>query len=225
MPYAGKKLTTRAAGNGGGPAGQVRPDPVQDEHLAVSCRAGPNAAVHSPASCCARQQSRGRRGNTGCAPRPQTPRFRLAPLVCVGRAGRELQRQCGPLRRLVSQVDGPQRTPDTGYVLGLGYLFMAQQLRPRTVRSVAEVVCRPLAQRMPSARWLRSPLPQKRIAGVGMAEPDHVAGENTRAAARSRTRLGPGSSGRHVPRRSWAGERLPSSLRGRWNQRRTPKSL
>ena len=38
-------------------------------------------------------------------------------------------------------------------------------------------------------------------------------------AARPRTRRGPGSSGRHVPLRCWAGERLPSSLRGRWNQR------
>ena len=40
-----------------------------------------------------------------------------------------------------------------------------------------------------------------------------------------RTRCGPGSSGRQVPLRSWPGERLPSRLRGRWNQRRRPKSL
>ena len=126
----------------------------------------------------------------------------------VGRSGGSCSR---------SIAHSPRR--DTSQVLGVGDLLLTQELGPRSVRCVTEVVSRPFALRVPAPGRLRTTLPQKRIAGIGVAERDHVAGEETRAAARSRTRCGPGSSGCHVPSRSWAGERLSSSFRGRWNHR------
>ena len=221
----GQQLAARTAGNGCGPAGQVRPRTVEDEDLAVTRWARVEAAGHPPAACCAGQQSRRRSGDRSSSLRPQATCLGLAPLVRPGPTGGDSKWQCGALRWLVSQVDRPQRTPDTSQVLGLGYLLMAQELGPRAVRCVTEVVSRPFARRMPPTRWLRAILPKKRIAGIGMAESDHVAGEETRAAASSRTRCGPWSSGCHALPRSWAGAWLPSSFRGRLNHRRMPKSL
>ncbi len=225
MTHMGKKLAARAAGNGCGPPGQVRPRTVEDEHLAVPRGAGAKATVNPPSSRRARQQSRRRSGDRVSSLRSQTTGLRLAPLIRWKTTGDHFQGNFRPYRRLVSHVYCPQRTPDTGQVLGLGDLLVAQELGPRSVRCVTEVVSRSFALRVPAPGRLRTTLPQKRIAGIGVAERDHVAGEETRAAARSRTRCGPGSSGCHVLSRSWAGERLPSSFRGRWNHRRTPKSL
>ena len=221
----GQQLAARTAGNGCGPAGQVRPWTVEDEDLAVTRWARVEAAGHSPASRRGRQEGRRGSGDRGSSVSSQTTCLRLASLIRHGTTDDDVQRNSRTYRRLVSHVYYPQRTPDTGQVLGLGDLLVAQELGPRSVRCVTEVVSRPFALRVPAPGWLRTTLPQKRIAGIGVAERDHVAGEETRAAARSRTRCGPGSSGCHVPSRSWAGERLSSSFRGRWNHRRTPNSL
>ena len=225
MPHAGEKLPPGAAGNGCDPADQIRPRTKEHEHLAVPLGTRSQAAVHSPAASRTRPQSRGRCGDRSNPLRPQTPCQRLACRIRVRRTGHDFKRKGWPCRRLLSQFHCPQRPADTGQVLALGYLLMAQKLRPRAVGRVTEVVRRTFALRMPAASGLRTVLPEKRIPGVGMAERDHVAGAYTRAAASSRTRRGPESSGCHFPLRTWAGERQPSTFRGRWNHRRMPNSL
>ena len=221
MTHMGQKLAARAAGNGCGPPGQVRPRTVEDEHLAVPRGAGAKATVNPPSSRRARQQSRRRSGDRVSSLRSQTTGLRLAPLIRWKTTGDHFQGNFRPTGGScpTSTAHSARRIPD---VLDL---LVAQELGPRSVRCVTEVVSRSFALRVPAPGRLRTTLPQKRIAGIGVAERDHVAGEETRAAARSRTRCGPGSSGCHVLSRSWAGERLPSSFRGRWNHRRTPKSL
>ena len=225
VTHVTQQLAARTALSSGRPAVQIRPRPVEDDYLAVPRRTAAKAAVHVPASGGARQQSCGRSGNRGGSLRPQTPRFGLAARIRVRTAHQDRRRQRRVRRGLVPQVNRPHCAAYAGQVLRIGYLFMAQELRPRTVGRVAEVVGRALPSAVPAPGWLRAALPKERIPRVGVPKPDHVAGEERRAAASRRTRCGPGASGSHPPPRSWAGEQLSSSFRGRSNQRRMPNSL
>ena len=60
----------------------------------------------------------------------------------------------------------------------------------------------PCARRRRASDWQLSYVPGAPV--------ETSSGSAGRSGARSRTRCGPGSSGRQVPLRSWAGERLPS---------------
>ena len=195
MTDVGQKLVARTARDGCGPPGQVRPRTVEDDDPAVPRRAGAEATVDSPSSRRARQQSRRRSGDRVSSLRSQTTGLRLAPRIRSGTTSDDFQGNCRPCRRLVSHVYCPHRTPDAGQVLGRGDLLVAQKLGPRAVGCVTEVVSRPFALRVPSPGRLRTTLPQKRIAGIGVPERDHVAGEETKAAARSRTPLRAGILG------------------------------
>ena len=73
---------------------------------------------------------------------------------------------------------------------------MAEELRPGTIRRVAEVVGQ-LARSVPPAGGLQRILPQKGKAGIGVAVGDHVAGDDANARASSRTLRGPSSPGDH----------------------------
>src|SRR5207245_3129562 len=89
-----------------------------------------------------------------------------------------------------------------------------------------EVVDRALAVAVPPRRRLLFALPEEGIAGVGVAKPDHVAGELLRASASWSTAIASLPSGCHAaPCRRSPGARLPSWVRGRANQRRMPNSL
>jgi hypothetical protein len=106
--------------------------------------------------------------------------------VCVESAGQNalscLRRSC---IQVIGYFNGPQRTADVHEFGLVGDALMAQKLRPGPVRRVREVLNRSFGRTVPSRRRLAGALPKERETRVGMTVNGHVAGEATRARARS----------------------------------------
>ena len=87
--------------------------------------------------------------------------------------------------------------------------FVPEKFRPRSVRRVREVLHRPITFRVPPAGWLRRRFPEERSPRIRVPEEDHVAGDATRARARSRTARTSEESGSHPLRSTFFGVRPP----------------
>ena len=174
--------------------------------------------------CPARTQGGRWRRDPGCASVSKVVGFPLAIQPALPTAGQRRRRQVWLLRRLVTDVHRPQCPANRQQVLRIEDLLVTQELGPRPVRRIREIVCQ-LARRVPSPHGLRRIFAQKRETGISVTEGDHVAGDGPSAAANSRTCRGPSSSGPQSPSSKCPGVFPLSSLRGRWNQRRTPTSL
>src|SRR5262249_42516569 len=139
--------------------------------------------------------------------------------------GEDAFRQRGPLAGPIADVCDPHLTADRRDVGGIGDFFVPKEFGPRAVRCIGEVVDRALSRGVPAALRLATVFPQEWIACVHLPEDDHVAESAISSRASSRTRIGPSSSGSQLPFSTAAGARPSSSVRLRWNQRRTPMSL
>lgn len=161
---------------------------------------------------------------------PLAPAWREAAAACwqAGPAapvpGHGRVRQPRPIRRLVADLDGPERPSNLRQIRRIDDVLVTKELGPCAVRRIAEIL-RQLAFRVPSSGRLVGVFPQKGKPAVAMPERDHVAGDALKESASSRTRIGPSSSGRHSRPRVCAGVLPASALRGRSNQRRTPASV
>ena len=195
MPEPGQEVRARTAIDGRGPADEVRAPAEQREDLPVPVGAGLEAAVDSPSVGRAGLQCRRRRDDAvGMFPMP--PGGLLACRPGVRPADQCFDRQVRSMRRGFADVDRPEGAADGGEILRVANFLVSKKLRPGTVGRVAEVVGQ-LARRVPPACGLRRILPQKGKAGIGMAIGDHVAGDDARARASSRTLRGPSSPGDH----------------------------
>ena len=123
--------------------------------------------------------------------------------------------QIGACESRVAEVERPKGASDRRDVVRVGDLLVAQELRPRAVRRIAEVVRGAFTRRVPARGGLIGAFPQKRIAGIGVAETDHdhVAGDAVSAFARPRTCRRSGSSGCHPDVRTSTGARFPTGAR------------
>ena len=99
---------------------------------------------------------------------------------------------------LVADVHRPQCPANRQQVLRIEDLLVTQELGPRPVRRIREIVCQ-LARGVPSTRGLRRVSPEERETRIGVTKGDHVAGDAPRAAANSRTCRGPSSFGPQSP--------------------------
>lgn len=164
------------------------------------------------------------RRDPGCAAASQAFGFPGALRPAFRATHQHLRRQSRTRRRFIADIDCPERPANRQQVLRIVDFLVTQELCPGSVGRIGEIVSQ-LAGRVPSSSGLRRIFPEERETGVRVAEGNHVAGDDPRAAARSRTCRGPASSGSQSPSSNRAGV-LPSSiLRGRWNQRRIPTSL
>ena len=211
--------------NRGRPAQQAIRRTEDHHHYTVARIAWLNSCSDADPSRAAWQQGRRHRRETVDTRRSQRSRLGAAPRVGVEATGENVQGKIHSRRRLAANLDRPHLTTDRLEVRRIVDVLVPQELGPRTVGRVGEVVRRPLALAVPAAGRLRRVLPQKRIARVDLAEGNHVADIVTSSRASSRTRAGPASSGSHSPVSSCAGARPLSTLRFRPNHRRMPMSL
>ena len=223
MLHGREQFRAWAAFLGGKPANKVRARSEERDDFAVPSGAGLEPPIHPPAVSACRAQRRGWRGDPVRARAIVSCRF-LACRPGLQPTRHRRLRQGGSKRRHFSDVYGPKRPANGGEVLGIADLLMAEELGPGSVGGIAEIVGQ-LAGGVPSPGGLRVVLAQKRKARVGVAECDHVKGDDTRERATCRTRLAPSSSGDQWPASSRAGGLPSRRLRGRSNQRRTPMSL
>src|SRR5438034_201340 len=213
---------------GGDPADELPRRAEDDDDAAVARGALPNGvpkAIDRHASRATARERRGRRDHAPDAGFAQPPRFGLTPCVTLEAAGQHPLRQRGMFRGRGADLDRPYLTANRRDVFGVGDFFVPQEFGPGAVRRVGEVMRRPFAVGVPPACGLTSIGPQERIASIDLAKRDHVADSETSSRANWRTRIGPSSSGSQLPLSSATGARPSSSVRLRWNQRRTPISL
>jgi hypothetical protein len=82
-----------------------------------------------------------------------------APCVCFGTAGENVPWKIDALGRQVADVDRPHLAADRLQICRIVDLLVAQELGPRAVGGVGEVVDRAFALAVPSAGGLRRVLP------------------------------------------------------------------
>ncbi len=169
-------------------------------------------------------ESGGRRGEPWCAFAPKTIRFALAVGPTIPVADQRLRGQLGLRQPRIADLDRPESPANRRQVFRICYFLVTKKLRPRAIGRIGEIM-RQLARGIPSTFELGRVFPQERETRIGVPKNDHVAGDGPREEASSRTWRGPSSWGSQLPTSNWAGDFPFSSLRGRWNQRRTPTSL
>ena len=114
------------------------------------------------------------------------------------RVRRPAVRRPSPAIRLdPDDVHRPRCPANCQQVLRIEDRLVTQELGPRPVRRIREIVCQ-LARRVPSPRGLRRVFPKERETGVGVTKGDHVTGDGPSAVASSRTCRGPSSSGPQI---------------------------
>lgn len=126
--------------------------------------------------------------------------------------------------RFIADLHSPEVALNAKEVFRVHDFLVPEKLRPRTVRCVTEVMGQ-FVFRVPAPCRLRQILTQEGEARVRVTVGDHVAGEDARLVASSRTRFGPSSSGHQSTPSTRAGVFPSSRVRGRWNHLRTPMSL
>ena len=95
----------------------------------AACRAGDHRPPRQPRAPPG-DQRRWRRFQPECTHAPQSRRFRLTGGVRLVIARERLPRQVRPCERRIAEVDRPQSASDGRQVVGVGDLFVAQELRP-----------------------------------------------------------------------------------------------
>ncbi len=226
MSHPPEEILSGSADCACGPSDQVGSRPEQHDHL-LGPSGARSKAVGNPVSGLRGRSDRGRlRSESGRPGGPHSPclataRF-VGALVAPNNRGRQAQQRQIDVRNL----DRPHRTADGREVVWIGDLLVPQELRPRRIGRASEVVDRTFAGVVPARRRLVRRLPQERVAGVGLTEPNHATMPGpVRTDANDRTLCTSGSSGSHRPVRIWTGARPCRVARGRSNQRRTPISL
>ena len=191
MPDLREQIRAWATVDGRGPADEVGTPAKQCEDLPVPVGAGSETAVDAPSACRARFERRRGRGDA-VRVFAMLPSGLLACRPGVRSANQCLPRQIRSMRRDFADVDGPERAANGGDVLWVMDLLVAEELRPSTIRGIAEIMGR-FAGCVPASGGLRRVLPQKGKAGIGVAVGDHVAGDGASVRASSRTRFGASS--------------------------------
>src|ERR1039457_2615656 len=118
----------------------------------------------------------------------QPARLLLAFVVGRGSSGQHRRSQAWRVRRqFIRYLDGPQGAAHVHEIGLFSDAFVTQELRPRSVRCIREVLNRPFGWAMPAGGWLTAALQKESEAGVGVPEKDNVAGEAVSARASSCT--------------------------------------
>lgn len=207
------------------PTHQVGPPPEQDEDPPVLGLGRLLAAVDYETPGRPPRQSSTRRGQPGCPPPshagsvPTTGRIR--PQVALQDISPKARTNLGHR----PDLDTPQTPVDSLELGGVGDLLVTQELGPRSVGGVGQVVNRPLPLVMPAGGRLVGGLPKEREAPIDVAIGDQVDPKLSNDRDSPRTARGPGSSGSQSPVSTASGDRPSSAVRGRPNHRLTPKSL
>lgn len=219
----GKQIVAWPAFDGSGPTDQIGSGTEQCKDQAIASEIGLDTAIDSPAVRSAGVQSGRRCGDTsGFVP------IRLSELpACVPTlraSGHNVTRKVRLQRRRLTDLHGPKCAANGEDIPWIVDLFVAQELCPRAIRCIAEVVGQ-LVRSIPSTSGLRRIFAQEGKTRIRVSECDHVTGDEASARESSRTRLGPSSSGVQLSPSACAGVLPSSRLRSRSNQRRTPISL
>ena len=225
-PDSRQEIRARSTLVTGRPADEVRPRPKEHEDALTTSGPCPQAPVGAETACGCRPECRRRRDQTP-SPAGAHPSGR-APAVVVRRRGSQQRRgaQAWPLTRRTRHLHRPKRAGDAGKIRQVNDLLVSEELRPRTVGCLAEVVNRSLTRPVPSGSGLISCFPEKWKAPIGVAEDDHVAAPApTREAASVRTRSTSGAAASQSAPSTCRGDRPSSWVRRRSNQRLMPKSL
>lgn len=207
-----------------GPPDQVRTAPEEHDDVTATRPARLQPARDAPSPGRTRAQRCRGSEQTGRAPPQEATRLDPARRIARQATAENPRRQAGPRERHLGQLDGPQRAPDRREVCFVANLFVPQQLRPRAVRCVGEVLDRSLTIAVPSPTRLELALPEEGEARVDVTEADHVATAPASERDSRATTLVSALSGSKPGPRIARGARPPSALRARSNQRRMPSS-
>ena len=207
------------------PTHQVGAAPEQHEHPPVLGLGGLLPSVHHEPSGPPFRKRRTRCGQPDSPPPSHSGSESTAGSIGAQVALQDVSPEPGAEVRWRPDFDTPQGAVDPLEVGGVGDLLVTQELSPRAVRGIRQVVNGPLALVVPTGGRLCCGLPQKRKPPIDVAIGDQVDPESVNDCARPRTARGPRSSGSHSPLSAATGVRPPRAVRDRPNQRRTPNPL
>lgn len=182
-----EEILARSAFDRGRPSNKVWTWTEKNDYPAITFSCGLKSGLDSPPARAASKERR-RRRHEPVGPRlTEAPGFGTTVPVGFRSTGERLDRKRRPRGGFLRQLDRPQGVMDRRHVFRGIDLLMPEELRPRPVRSVSEVVCGALGLAVPPARRLVRGFPQEREASVDVAEYDHVADVLTSERASSRT--------------------------------------
>ena len=198
----------------GGPPDEVRTRAEQDEDLFRARRGGAKSTLRAKPA---------RRGRVkGCRWSDQAlgasspdPASLAAALVIRRETARERGViETGTCPRRTGHLDRPDGSSDTLEVQGVRDAFVSQELGPRAIRRLGEVMHGSFPHVVPTSGILRSRLPQEGEAGIGVPKDFHVAAPTpAKAAASCRTLSTSWEAGSHSDPRTCRGERPSSCAR------------
>lgn len=149
----------------------------------------------------------GRRSKSCCSVFSQTSCFTLTRQVSIETTHKDFATKLWTGERRVGHFNSPDNPAHCPKVSKIGDALVSKELGPRAVGRVREIVDRAFCRPMPTSWGLGFVLPKERIARIGVAKNNHVAGEAVRLSASARTCRTSGESGFQFPRSIATGER------------------